>query len=26
LVGGAFWAIDFAREDAGERINVMVST
>ena len=26
LVGGAFGAIDFARDDAGERINVMVST
>jgi len=26
LVGGAFGAIDFARDDAGEKINVMVST
>ena len=26
LVGGAFGAIDFARDNAGEKINVMVST
>jgi hypothetical protein len=26
LVGGAFGSIDFARDDAGEKINVMVST
>jgi hypothetical protein len=26
LVGGAFGVIDFTRDDAGEKINVMVST
>jgi hypothetical protein len=26
LVGGVFGAIEFARDDAGEKINVMVST
>jgi len=26
LVGGGFGAIDFARDDVGERINAMVST
>jgi len=26
LVGGAFGAIEFARDDAGEKINVMAST